>query len=151
LFFEWPPKSPSFAYFIHTLCVWSCHHFFCGTGVWTQGFVLTTQALFCLSHTTSPFCSVYFGDGVWRTMCLGWPWTVVPLISTSQVTRIIGMRQWHLAVLLFGLLTQAGLVLQILLSQSPECWDDNHIMYIYHITYFNIYYTLWNISYCNTL
>jgi hypothetical protein len=38
--------------------------FFGGTGVWTQGFTLTKQVLHHLSHTSSPFCSGYFGDGV---------------------------------------------------------------------------------------
>jgi hypothetical protein len=34
------------------------------TGVWTQGSTLAKQALYCLSHTSTPFCSGYFGDGV---------------------------------------------------------------------------------------
>jgi hypothetical protein len=34
-------------------------------GVWTQGFTLARQALFHLSHSTSPFvCSGYFGNRV---------------------------------------------------------------------------------------
>jgi hypothetical protein len=28
--------------------------FFGGTGVWTQGFWIAKQALYCLSHTSSP-------------------------------------------------------------------------------------------------
>jgi hypothetical protein len=35
-----------------------------GNGVWTQGFTIAKQALYCLSHSSSPFCSDYFGDGV---------------------------------------------------------------------------------------
>jgi hypothetical protein len=31
---------------------------------WTQGFVLAKQVLYHLSHTSSPFCCGYFGDGV---------------------------------------------------------------------------------------
>jgi hypothetical protein len=36
-----------------------------GIGVWTQGFGLTQQALYQLNHISSPFCSGYFGGGVW--------------------------------------------------------------------------------------
>jgi hypothetical protein len=38
--------------------------FFSGSGVWTQGFALTKQIPYCLSHTSNPFFSRYFGDGV---------------------------------------------------------------------------------------
>jgi hypothetical protein len=38
--------------------------FFLGSGVCTQGFVLIKQMLYCLSHTSRPFCFGYFGDGV---------------------------------------------------------------------------------------
>jgi hypothetical protein len=38
--------------------------FFGGTGVLTKGFVFAKQALYCFSHTSSPFCSGYFGTGV---------------------------------------------------------------------------------------
>jgi hypothetical protein len=31
------------------------------TAVWTQGFVFAKQAFYCLSHTSSPFYSGYFG------------------------------------------------------------------------------------------
>jgi hypothetical protein len=37
--------------------------FFCRTGVWTHSFTFAKQVLYCLSHTSSPFYSVYFGDG----------------------------------------------------------------------------------------
>jgi hypothetical protein len=62
---------------------------FGGIGVWIQGFTLVKQALYCLSHTSSPFCHSYFGDGgVSWTICPGWPWTVILLLSASQVARI---------------------------------------------------------------
>jgi hypothetical protein len=38
-----------------------------------------------LNHTSSPFCSGYFGDGVSRTICPGWPQTTSLPISVSQV------------------------------------------------------------------
>jgi hypothetical protein len=37
--------------------------FFCGTEVWTQAFTFSKQALYCLGHTSSPFCSGCLGDG----------------------------------------------------------------------------------------
>jgi hypothetical protein len=36
----------------------------------TQGFALAKQAIYCLSHTSGPFCSGYFGDGVGLSNCL---------------------------------------------------------------------------------
>jgi hypothetical protein len=89
--------------------------FFCGTRVWTQGFTLEKQALYCLSHTSSLFCFFffsfstrdqtrvlymlgkhfttepcpgYFGMGLTELFCLGWPWTEILPISASQVPRI---------------------------------------------------------------
>jgi hypothetical protein len=44
--------------------------FFDGAGVWTQGFVFAKQELYPLSHTSSPFCFGYFGDGISQTICL---------------------------------------------------------------------------------
>jgi hypothetical protein len=60
------------------------------TGVWTQGFTLAKQAFYDLSHTSSPFCSGYFRDGISQSICPGWPWTFIfhPPISASQVARI---------------------------------------------------------------
>jgi hypothetical protein len=43
--------------------------------VWTQDFKLARQALYSLSHVSSPPCSGYFGDGFSPTICLGWPRT----------------------------------------------------------------------------
>jgi hypothetical protein len=53
------------------------------------GLVLTKQALYCLSHTSSSFCSGYFGDGVSPSICC--PWTMALLSSASQVARIISV------------------------------------------------------------
>jgi hypothetical protein len=38
-----------------------------------------------------------FQDRVLWTICLGWFWTVILLISTSWVARIIGVSHWCLA------------------------------------------------------
>jgi hypothetical protein len=49
-----------------------------------------------LSHSTSPsFCVGFFRDRVSRS--LGWLWTVILLISASQVATITGMSHWQLA------------------------------------------------------
>jgi hypothetical protein len=78
-----------FIYFLH-----SCWWFFFlldGNGIWTQRFMQAKHALYCLNHTSSPFCSGYFGDeGSW-TICRGWPQTAILLISDSQVGRIISV------------------------------------------------------------
>jgi hypothetical protein len=42
---------------------WSIYQYiFCGTGIWANSFMLARQALYCLSHASSSFCSGYFGD-----------------------------------------------------------------------------------------
>jgi hypothetical protein len=53
-----------------------------------------------LSHTVSPFCFGYFGDGTSQTICLSWPRTMILLISDLQVARSAGMSHWHLALFL---------------------------------------------------
>jgi hypothetical protein len=45
--------------------------------------------LYHLSHTSSPFCSSYFGDGVLWTICLGWPQTL-----WSQPPQELGLQTW---------------------------------------------------------
>jgi hypothetical protein len=95
--FELPPAAWEFL-----SLTFSCSliFFFCGgTRVPTQGFILAKQglakqALYHLSHTSSPFCPGYFGDGVLRTTYPGWPWTVSLPISAS---RIIGVNHWNSA------------------------------------------------------
>jgi hypothetical protein len=75
--------------------------FFHGAGDWTQGFMLTKQVLYCFSLTSSPFCSGYFGGGVWKTICPGWLRTTILLISASQVARLTGLSYWCLAMVYF--------------------------------------------------
>jgi hypothetical protein len=57
------------------------------TGIWTQGFALAKRVLYCLNFTSNPLCSDCFGDEVLRTMCLGWPQTLILMISAFQVAR----------------------------------------------------------------
>jgi hypothetical protein len=48
-----------------------------------SGLQLAKHALYCLSHTSSPFFSDYFGHGVLGTFFLGWPRAVILLISVG--------------------------------------------------------------------
>jgi hypothetical protein len=58
--------------------------FLCNTGVWTQGLHLEplNQASFVMD---------FFQDRVSWTVCLGWIWTRIILISASWVGRITGV------------------------------------------------------------
>jgi hypothetical protein len=42
------------------------------------------------------FCDRFFQDRLSWTICPGWLWTAIHLISVSWVARIIGMSHWHL-------------------------------------------------------
>jgi hypothetical protein len=82
----------------------SCYLFFSfflmGLGFELKELHFANQKLYHMSHTSSPFCSSYFGDGDSRTICPGWPQTLILTISASQVARIIGVSHWHPAKLL---------------------------------------------------
>jgi hypothetical protein len=41
------------------------------------------------------FALIIFGDGVSRTICPGWPRTMILPISASQLARITGVSHWH--------------------------------------------------------
>jgi hypothetical protein len=43
----------------------------------------------------SKFFSGYFGDGVFWTISLSWPWTAILIISSPQEARIAGMSYQH--------------------------------------------------------
>jgi hypothetical protein len=45
----------------------------------------------CLSHTSSPFWSACFGDGLFGTICLDCPQTAILPVSASQIARITGV------------------------------------------------------------
>jgi hypothetical protein len=53
--------------------------------------VLAKQALYHLSHTSSPFWSVYFGDGISKIIFSGCPTTSILPISAYQVAGITGI------------------------------------------------------------
>jgi hypothetical protein len=66
-----------------------------GTGVWSQGFGLAKQGLKHLSHTSSTFCSCYFGDEVSWTICRRCPWISNLPISAFQIARTPGIIHQH--------------------------------------------------------
>jgi hypothetical protein len=59
-----------------------------GLGFEIGAYTLAKQVPYCLSHTSSLFCSGYFRDGVLRTTYPSWPQTTVLQISFSQVAGI---------------------------------------------------------------
>jgi hypothetical protein len=61
------------------------------------GFALAKQALYHLSHTSSPFCCGYFEDGVSGTILPRLASNSNPPISTYHVAKITGMSHWYLA------------------------------------------------------
>jgi hypothetical protein len=83
--------------------------------VGTQDFVLAKQVLYCLNHTSCPFCSSYFGSGVSRTIFEDWLQTAVLPISASQVAGIIGVS------------TRAYLSILIVSSKREKKWM--HVLY----------------------
>jgi hypothetical protein len=69
------------------------------------GFELRPSCLlgrYHLSHTSSPFYPDYFGDGIWRTICLDWPQTSILLILASHVASITDVNHWHLTSCYFN-------------------------------------------------
>jgi hypothetical protein len=102
--------SVSMVDFFHLFYLISVFNFF---GVWTQGFMLIKEAFYHLSHTSSPFCSGYFGDGISRTICLGWPWISILLILASQIARITGVSYRYLATVISSLYSTTERILKI--------------------------------------
>jgi hypothetical protein len=79
---------------------------FGGTGVWTEGFTLAKQALYCLSHTFFLFC--FFRDlraSTLVTLEMGVPTQLFAQVvsnhnlldSSLQVVRIVGVNHQHKA------------------------------------------------------
>jgi hypothetical protein len=62
----------------------SLFFFFCSIGfeLRTQGLILARQALYHLSHASSPFCVSYFSDMV-LCFCLGLPQTMILLLMPT--------------------------------------------------------------------
>jgi hypothetical protein len=71
-----------------SLALWVfCFVFFFGSaGIWTQGFELTKLG----PHHQSILLWLFWRRGL-ENYCLGWPWTMMLSMSTSQVDRITGL------------------------------------------------------------
>jgi hypothetical protein len=112
-----------------------------------RGFALAKQALYCLSHISSLFCSGSFRDGVSWTICLGWPCTPKPSYSVSQVARITVMNHQHLAmssVLNAIWDVPKDLWLQIKPSSQDNFFFNLFIYFFVHL--FTCAYIVWVIS-----
>jgi hypothetical protein len=53
--------------------------------------------VYTFSHSTSPICVRYFWHRVSWSICPGWLWTEVFLISASWIARITGLSHLCLA------------------------------------------------------
>jgi hypothetical protein len=58
------------------------------------GSPLLLEPLYHLRHSTSHVLCCFFQNRVSQTVCLGWLWTVILLISASWVARITGVSHW---------------------------------------------------------
>jgi hypothetical protein len=92
--------------------------FFWWDWVWTQGFMLEKQALYCLNHTASPFFSGYFGDGGLTNYLPGLASNCVFLISASQVAGITGYS------LYFIYCNNLFPICHFFPSSFPFCWSS---------------------------
>jgi hypothetical protein len=80
--------SPFFSQIVPLLFSYLFFFFGC-IGVSTQGFVLSRQVLYCLSHTSNSFCSVYLGD---RILLFFQPaWTTILLLTFPAIIGMTGM------------------------------------------------------------
>jgi hypothetical protein len=74
----------SLSYRFSCLNIFSFFFFFCGTWLWIQGFVLSKQVLYCLSHTFSPSASF--------KLLISWVGTVAhasnPATQEAEIRRI---------------------------------------------------------------
>jgi hypothetical protein len=70
---------------------------------------------YTLSHSTRPFCEGFYWDKFSRTICPGWLWTEILLISASWLAGITGVvtGTWQILFIFWwywGLSTQQDLV-----------------------------------------
>jgi hypothetical protein len=116
-----PHFIPSRWYYRCKLPCPALNFFFGGTGVWTQGFLLVKQALYCLSHTSSPFCSDYFWrEGLVNCLLRLASQTLILLISSSLVAPA-WLQPW-IFILRKNFVLQTSLCDFFLLL---SCWRSN--------------------------
>jgi hypothetical protein len=98
--------------------------------------MLARQALYHLSHSTSP-CAGYFWNRVSQTVCPGWLWTTILLIPAFQVARITGVSHQCLASI--PSFCPSHLMFNHLLFKTYM----NNLFFNYHIFY-TIPFSPWN-------
>jgi hypothetical protein len=88
----------------HIICFTTVFFFLSGTEVWTQGFVLAVQVLYCLSHTSSSFCPGCFRGGVLWITWSDWFHTLILPISYHWRHELlvsgllVSLREWTTSV-----------------------------------------------------
>jgi hypothetical protein len=73
----------------------------CWCGVFVFAVLGLKLRAYTLNHSTSPFLWRAFRGRVSRTICPGWLWTTILLISASWVAKIIDVSHWHPALIWF--------------------------------------------------
>jgi hypothetical protein len=70
------------------------YYYYLKYGIWTQDLYLDPLYQYIF------FCDEFFQERFSKTICLGWLWAVVILISASWVAKIAGVSHWCLAWIL---------------------------------------------------
>jgi hypothetical protein len=98
------------------------------TGVWPQGFMLTRQALYCLSNTTGPFCSGYFGNMVliFAQAGLGYDSSILNFPLLLECRHITPHPAFSIEMGRHKFVCQdwPGTMI-LLISAYPVAWDDS--------------------------
>jgi hypothetical protein len=92
--FSWVLKSFILGFNSQFVCVCVC---VCVCVYVRTGVCLLDRCFITWATPPALFCVGYFWDGVLLTICLGWPQTIILLISASRVTRITGVSHQCLA------------------------------------------------------
>jgi hypothetical protein len=88
------------------------------TGIRTQSFALARQGLYCLSHTSSPFYSGYFGDKVLLFVLPG-------MDHDHTILHFLPHLRWQVCITKFSYWLRWGIV-NSLLGLSCDC-DPPHL------------------------
>jgi hypothetical protein len=91
-------------------------------------FLLHKQALYCLSHISTLFCSDYSGDGFFWAICPGCHRAAILPISASWVARITSVSHLCLESLFFLLLGMESRDLCMLASALPLSYILGHLL-----------------------
>jgi hypothetical protein len=83
-------------FFCLLTCMYTTHFFLLGLGFELRPLCLQSRHSLASATPAVHFALVIFRRWGLRTICLGWPQTLILPISASQVARIIGMSHWCL-------------------------------------------------------